>query len=42
LIGPGIRLPLTPLSSSFYDLLNGAMEQASIQVGAPAAMSMAK
>ncbi|HUF20332.1 MAG TPA: 4-hydroxy-tetrahydrodipicolinate synthase [Burkholderiales bacterium] len=42
LIGPGIRLPLTPLSSSFHDLLNGAMEQAGIRVGAPAAMSMAK
>jgi 4-hydroxy-tetrahydrodipicolinate synthase len=30
----GIRLPLTPLSSSFHDLLRGAMEQADIQVGA--------
>lgn len=29
-IGPGIRLPLTPLSSSFHDLLLGAMEQAGI------------
>ncbi len=31
-IPPGIRLPLTPLSSSFHDLLRSAMEQA--QVGA--------
>jgi 4-hydroxy-tetrahydrodipicolinate synthase len=29
-IGPGIRLPLTPLSSSFHDLLRGAMQQAGI------------
>ncbi len=29
-IGPGIRLPLTPLSSSFHDLLLGAMGQAGI------------
>ncbi len=29
-IGPGIRLPLTSLSSSFHDLLLGAMEQAGI------------
>jgi 4-hydroxy-tetrahydrodipicolinate synthase len=29
-IGPGIRLPLTPLSSSFHDLVLGAMEQAGI------------
>ena len=42
LIGPGIRLPLTPLSSSFHDLLKGAMEQAGIRMGAPAAISMAK
>jgi len=28
LIRGGIRLPLTPLSSSFHDLLRGAMEQA--------------
>lgn len=36
LVEGGIRLPLTPLSSSFHDLLRGAMEQASIQaVGAP-------
>jgi 4-hydroxy-tetrahydrodipicolinate synthase len=27
----GIRLPLTPLSSSFHDLLRGAMEQADIR-----------
>ena len=34
----GIRLPLTPLSSSFHDLLRGAMEQAEIKaaVSAPA------
>jgi 4-hydroxy-tetrahydrodipicolinate synthase len=30
LIKGGIRLPLTPLSSSFHDLLRGAMEQADI------------
>jgi 4-hydroxy-tetrahydrodipicolinate synthase len=29
-IGPGIRLPLTPLSSSFHNLLIGAMAQAGI------------
>jgi 4-hydroxy-tetrahydrodipicolinate synthase len=29
-IGPGIRLPLTPLSSSFHDLLIGALKQAEI------------
>ena len=28
----GIRLPLTPLSSSFHDLLRGAMEQAEINI----------
>jgi hypothetical protein len=26
----GIRLPLTPLSSSFHDLLRGAMDQAEL------------
>ena len=26
----GIRLPLTPLSSSFHDLLRGAMDQAGL------------
>jgi len=31
----GIRLPLTPLSSSFHDLLRGAMEQAEIGMAAP-------
>ena len=30
LIRGGIRLPLTPLSSSFHDLLRGAMEQAGL------------
>ena len=30
MIKGGIRLPLTPLSSSFHDLLRGAMEQAGI------------
>jgi 4-hydroxy-tetrahydrodipicolinate synthase len=30
MIDGGIRLPLTPLSSSFHDLLRGAMEQADI------------
>ena len=33
LIDGGIRLPLTPLSSSFHDLLRGAMEQAGIRAG---------
>jgi 4-hydroxy-tetrahydrodipicolinate synthase len=36
LIEAGIRLPLTPLSSSFHDLLRGAMEQADIPVSASA------
>jgi 4-hydroxy-tetrahydrodipicolinate synthase len=31
MIEGGIRLPLTPLSSSFHDLLRGAMEQAEIR-----------
>jgi len=31
LIRGGIRLPLTPLSSSFHDLLRGAMEQAGLR-----------
>jgi 4-hydroxy-tetrahydrodipicolinate synthase len=35
LIEGGIRLPLTPLSSSFHDLLRGAMEQAGIAVRTP-------
>lgn len=35
MIASGIRLPLTPLSSSFHDLLRGAMEQAGIAVRAP-------
>jgi 4-hydroxy-tetrahydrodipicolinate synthase len=37
----GIRLPLTPLSSSFHDLLRGAMEQADIRA-AVAMPAMAK
>jgi 4-hydroxy-tetrahydrodipicolinate synthase len=37
LIEGGIRLPLTPLSSSFHDLLRGAMEQAGIAAGVPVA-----
>jgi len=41
LIEGGIRLPLTPLSSSFHDLLRGAMEQAGLSV-AGASASMAK
>ena len=37
LVEGGIRLPLTPLSSSFHDLLRGAMEQAGIgRIAAPA------
>jgi 4-hydroxy-tetrahydrodipicolinate synthase len=40
LIEGGIRLPLTPLSSSFHDLLHGAMEQAGISyTGASASMA---
>ena len=35
MIGGGIRLPLTPLSSSFHDLLRGAMEQAGIAARVP-------
>ncbi len=42
LIEGGIRLPLTPLSSSFHDLLRGAMEQAEITGNAVAQASMAK
>jgi len=42
LIEGGIRLPLTPLSSSFHDLLRGAMEQADIAGAAVARPSMAK
>jgi 4-hydroxy-tetrahydrodipicolinate synthase len=34
LMETGIRLPLTPLSSSFHDLLRGAMEQAGVGVAA--------
>ena len=37
LITGGIRLPLTPLSSSFHDLLRAAMEQAGIGAGMPVA-----
>jgi 4-hydroxy-tetrahydrodipicolinate synthase len=35
MIKSGIRLPLTPLSSSFHDLLRGAMEQAGIAARMP-------
>ncbi|MGH8678871.1 MAG: 4-hydroxy-tetrahydrodipicolinate synthase [Burkholderiales bacterium] len=42
LIESGIRLPLTPLSSSFHDLLRGAMDQAGIKVATVATASMAK
>jgi 4-hydroxy-tetrahydrodipicolinate synthase len=42
LIGPGIRLPLTPLSSSFHDLLRGAMDQAGISAAVQPVASMAK
>lgn len=42
LIEAGIRLPLTPLSSSFHDLLRGAMEQAEIRVAPAAHPFMAK
>jgi len=37
MISAGIRLPLTPLSSSFHDLLCGAMEQAGISARMPVA-----
>jgi 4-hydroxy-tetrahydrodipicolinate synthase len=37
MIGGGIRLPLTPLSSSFHDLLRAAMEQAGIAARVPTA-----
>jgi len=37
LIQGGIRLPLTPLSSSFHDLVRGAMDQAGISVRMPVA-----
>ncbi|HWQ40187.1 MAG TPA: 4-hydroxy-tetrahydrodipicolinate synthase [Burkholderiales bacterium] len=42
LIDGGIRLPLTPLSSSFHDLLRAAMDQAGISVSPQALASMAK
>lgn len=42
MIGDGIRLPLTPLSSSFHDLLRGAMDQAGIAGSPQALASMAK
>lgn len=42
MIGAGIRLPLTPLSSSFHALLIGAMEQAGIAASAPASAALAK
>jgi 4-hydroxy-tetrahydrodipicolinate synthase len=42
MIGSGIRLPLTPMSSSFNALLLGAMEQAGIQTAAPASAALAK
>jgi hypothetical protein len=41
LIEGGIRLPLTWLSSSFHDLLRGAIEQADIRA-AVATPAMAK
>jgi 4-hydroxy-tetrahydrodipicolinate synthase len=37
MIAGGIRLPLTPLSSSFHDLLRGAMEQAGVVARVPVA-----
>ncbi|HZP91753.1 MAG TPA: 4-hydroxy-tetrahydrodipicolinate synthase [Burkholderiales bacterium] len=42
MIEGGIRLPLTPLSSSFHDLLRGAMEQAGIAAASSALASIAK
>ncbi len=42
LIGEGIRLPLTPLSSSFHELLRSAMEQAGVSPSPQLATSMAK
>ena len=34
LIGPGIRLPLTPLAPQFYGVVRDAMTAASVQVAA--------
>ena len=42
MIEGGVRLPLTPLSSSFHDLLRGAMEQAGIAGASSALASIAK
>jgi len=41
MVRAGIRLPLTPLSSSFHDLVRGAMEQAEIR-NAVSTSAMAK
>jgi len=41
MVEAGIRLPLTPLSSSFHDLLRGAMEQAEVRM-AVSTSAMAK
>lgn len=34
LVGPGIRLPLTPLAEQFYDAVRGAMREAGIEAAA--------
>ncbi len=42
LMKAGIRLPLTPLSSSVHALLRSAMEQAEVAIAAPQAAALAK
>lgn len=42
MIGAGIRLPLTPLSSSFHAQVRGAMEQAGIKASAPASAALSE
>lgn len=34
LIGPGIRLPLTPLAAEYYDVVRAAMAEASVELAA--------
>lgn len=41
-IGAGIRLPLTPLSSSFHTLVRGAMEQAGIKTSASVSTALSE
>lgn len=42
MMGGGIRLPLTPLSSSFHALVRGAMEQAGIATTSPASTALSE